>query len=950
MLGTLDAATAAMPFRRSRRAALIARAATALLCAALASCNAGQATGRAADCGATRVELRPLLDARIGDVTRAGSLGRSVMAVRQSVERLLVAHDDWVALGWCEYRAGDFETARAAFTEARQRVRHSTDAAVGLGYVALRLERAADATRHFSDALKSSPGSVDAAEGLRVALSRLPSGDPSARIALEATQTAARKRPGDAAILRARVEAEYKLSGHGEARWRTGTRPSGGPRFFARTGVDYLELKQPDGHWQPLFVDGVNLGPALPGKFPSEPPDDVATWSSWLESISGLGANAVRVYTLQPPAFYQALAAHNQDAARPRLWLLQGVWADLPEAGDFDAPDYLRDFQAEIARVIDAVHGNLVLAPRRGTARGFFDVDVSRYTLAWVIGREWEPFAVVAYLSLKPGACALDGRYVTVANGQAMECWIAKSLDYAADYEARAYGHLRPVTFANWPTLDPLRHETEATRDEEDRWRQRLSGVPLPKRDASAWDDDAVSVDAARMKATAAFPPGVFASYHIYPNFPYFMNLEPSFAAVSDEQGVNRYAGYLRALKAHHGTQPVLVAEFGLSSSRGIAHLQPDGLHHGGLDEVEAMRQNARLLRTIRNERMAGGVAFEFMDEWFKGTWSTSPFEVPEDHRPFWFNAESPEQSYGLFAARPAAPVRLDGNASDWPEQPVLVATDPVGQGWGVLRALKAAYDAGYVYVLLETAGTGPVDWSRIGYSIGLDTYAEALGERALASPAACPTPTGVEFTVSLQGTQDSRLWVTAPYATRHPAESGQVGRLASPAEPTGHWVVPELQTNRERYTRDGQRIAPQSVERGVLRFGSLDPAAAEFDTRTDVALGEATGVIEIRLPWSLLNFADPSSGRVLHQTAPAAQMGTAQTRALRIYACARDSHTGRMSRLPQEGQEGLPLGLEHWEEPAYVLEPKHGLDVLRRAFRETAMLPGNAAAPGSRG
>jgi tetratricopeptide (TPR) repeat protein len=891
-----------------------------------------------------------LLFTRIGDVTRAGDPARSLKLVRQWVERLLVAHDDWVALGWCEYRGDDFETARAAFTEARQRVRHSTDAAVGLGYVSLRLDRADVATRHFSDALTSSPASADAAEGLRVALNRLPNGDPSAQVALEAAQSAARKRPTDTAILRARVEAEYKVGGHGEARWRSGTRPGGGAAYFARAGVDYLELKQPDGRWQSLFVAGVNVGPALPGKFPSEAPDDITTWINWLASISGLGANAVRVYTLQPPAFYQALAAHNQDAAHPRLWLLQGVWADLPQANDFDAPDYLRDFQSEIARVIDAVHGNLVLAPRRGTARGFFDADVSRYTLAWVIGREWEPFAVVAYQALRPGPCKHEGRYVTVADGLAMECWIARSLDYAADYEARAYGRLRPVTFSNWPTLDPLRHETEATRDEEDRWRQRLSGVPLPKRDAPAWDDDAVSVDAAKMKATAAFPPGVFASYHIYPNFPYFMNLEPSFAAVSDEQGVNRYAGYLSALKAHHGSQPVLVAEFGLSSSRGIAHLQPDGLHHGGLDEAEAMRQDARLLRTIRNERMAGGVAFEFMDEWFKGTWSTNPFEVPEDHRPFWFNAESPEQSYGLYAARPVAPVRLDGSATDWPGQPALIATDAVGSGWAVLRGLKALYDAGYVYVLLETAGTGPVDWSRIGFSIGLDTYAEELGERTLARPAACPTPTGVEFTVSLQGIRDSRLWVTAPYAPRHPAESGQVGRLISPAEPTGRWVVPELQTNRERYTRRGQQIAPQSIERGALRFGSLDPAAAGFDTRTDVALGEATGVIEIRLPWSLLNFADPSSGRVLHQTAPAAQMGTAQTRALRIYACARDSRTGRMSMLPREDQAALVLGLESWEEPAYVLEPKHGLDALRKAFHETAKLTKNATVPGSRG
>ncbi len=114
-----------------------------------------------------------------------------------------------------------------------------------------------------------------------------------------------------------------------------------------------------------------------------------------------------------------------------------------------------------------------------------------------------------------------------------------------------------------------------------------------------------------------------------------------------------------------------------MSTSRGIAHRQPEGLHHGGHDERYAMRQNARLLNAIHRERMAGGVAFEFMDEWFKSTWPTGPFEIPEERRPFWFNFESAEQSYGLFAMRPRSPVRLDGDASDWERLPALASARP---------------------------------------------------------------------------------------------------------------------------------------------------------------------------------------------------------------------------------------------------------------------------------
>jgi hypothetical protein len=63
------------------------------------------------------------------------------------------------------------------------------------------------------------------------------------------------------------------------------------------------------------------------------------------------------------------------------------------------------------------------------------------------------------------------------------------------------------------------------------------------------------------------------------------------------------------------------------------------------------------------------------MDEWFKSTWSVAPFESPADRRRMWFNAESPEQSYGVIAARPAArSIRIDGRRDDWSDSKILAA------------------------------------------------------------------------------------------------------------------------------------------------------------------------------------------------------------------------------------------------------------------------------------
>ena len=900
----------------------------------------GCAAAQDPDCAEITADLRPLAGAEWSDVRSSAGVFDAVRAVRLAIERQLVAHDEWVALGWCEYRAEHFDAAEAAFTEATRRVRHSADAALGLGFIALRRDDPGAAVGWFSSALARDPAAAEPAEGLVLAAERLQPGDPAAGALAITAERILAQRPADAEWLFIRATALRKAGRGGELRLRP---DHGGAtlRYFARTGTDYLEVRGADGKWRPVYIKGVNIGPALPGRYPSEAPQDEATWASWLQDIADIGANAVRVYTLQPPAFYRALARHNSGPEASRLWLLQGVWAELPPGDDFDDAAYLESFHAEIARVIDAVHGDLVLSRARGHAQGVYDADVSADTLAWIIGREWEPFAVVAYDAMHPGACSHDGRFVAVAGGGAMECWIGRSLDFAAAYEARRFGQGRPLTFANWPTLDPLHHRSEANRAEEDQWRLELEGVPLPQRSAPAWDDDAISVDATLMSGTRDFGPGVFASYHVYPNFPYFMNLEPAFALASDAEGVNRYLGYLRALKAHHGEQPVLVAEFGMSTSRGIAHLQPEGLHHGGQHEPEAMRQVARLARSIHDADMAGGLVFEFMDEWFKGTWSTSPFELPEDRRAFWFNAESPEQSYGLWAARPAAPISLAGRAADWSEIPPLLqrAPEPQDVGWHELRGLKATLDAGYLYVQLETAGSGAPDWSRLELALGFDTYDAQRGERALPAPMDCSTATGVEFLLRLRGPDDSVLQVTPPYLPRHPAESGAAVAMLSPLEPTGRFATPKLTTNRQRYTRDGEKIPAQHVLPGQLRFGSLDPDSPLFDTRSDVVVDADGGRIELRLPWALLNFADPSTGQVLHQPEAGGTLATQASEGLRLYACAWDPMAPELnSRLPALTQAAPVLAPPGWNQPDYVLEPKHGLPEVTDAMRQ---LPG---------
>jgi hypothetical protein len=101
------------------------------------------------------------------------------------------------------------------------------------------------------------------------------------------------------------------------------------------------------------------------------------------------------------------------------------------------------------------------------------------------------------------------------------------------------------------------------------------------------YDNDAVALDAVRMRATPAFPAGVFASYHAYPYYPDFLLVDPGYLKARSPEGPSNYFGYLRELVAHHGDMPVVISEYGVPSSRGIGHFQPQGWNHGGLSEQQ---------------------------------------------------------------------------------------------------------------------------------------------------------------------------------------------------------------------------------------------------------------------------------------------------------------------------------------------------------------------------
>ncbi len=852
--------------------------------------------------------------------------------------------------GWERWRAGAVAEAEAAFREGVRACLEARRGWTGLGYVALRRDSLALAIARFDTAFAVSPVR-DADEAIGLGLATFRAGQLTrARTAFLLADSLA---PGDPLVqehlrrLPAPIDASLL-----PARPRPVVTQLG-----ARTGRRILEVPDGTGGWRPLWVKAVNLGAALPGKHPSEFPPDDGTYEEWIRTTAELGANTIRVYTIHPPHFYRAVASWNRSHPERPVWLLHGVWTELPPGeheSNYSDSTWNSAFRREMERVVDLLHGRAAIQPRPGHASGLYDVDVSRWTLGYILGREWEPYSVHAFAAANPAMRDFAGRYIEVRGGNAVDVWLGRAAEHMIGYEMERYNAQRPLAYTNWPTLDPLVHPTESSRAEEAAWlarrRERVPEVSVE------YDNDVIALDARRMRATPAYPAGLFASFHAYPYYPEFMVVDSGYAAADGREGPSHYLGYLRELVAAHGDQPVIISEYGVPSSRGNAHLQPQGWHHGGHDEAAQAAINARLTREIAESGAAGAGLFALIDEWFKKNWMVIDFERPAERNRLWLNALDPEQHYGVIAMRAGvrdSTIRVDGEPEDWRGRTPwyvghaapVTSGDPAAPSATAPPAARlerfwVAHDEAYLYLRLDV---GAVDWRAVRYRIGIDTYDARLGDSRLPGTRT-RAPVGLEFVVELNGPDAARVLVDRPYnlyrfapirGTQPPVTQqvyNRPWRLRANADALYDtvWVTP----NRRTIGRDGTVFPAQRIERNHLRH-----ARASETTLADWFADTTTGTIEIRLPWGMLHVLDPSSRQVLFGTSGRRDPGHRTTDGFRFMIESVDASGARsLDRMPIGTGPALfgppPLwSWPTWESPRWHAERKPLFGAMQRAF-----------------
>ncbi|WP_223700482.1 hypothetical protein [Sutcliffiella deserti] len=695
---------------------------------------------------------------------------------------------------------------------------------------------------------------------------------------------------------------------------------SEGYTLHSKTGEEYIQIFK-DGEWQDILVKGVNMGIAKPGTFPGETAITKQEYARWFQQIGDMNANAIRIYTIHPPHFYEALAEYNVISDKP-LYVFHGVWLNeeiFYEEQDAFSSRNTEEFKDEIKRIVDLVHGNATIEERPGHASGNFTSNVSPYVMGWVLGVEWDPEVVLSTNGKHKGIADFNGNYVYTTNAEPFEIWLAEMMEYTIDYEQRKYGWQRPMSFTNWVTTDLLEHPAEPSEKE-----------------------DMVSVNPNVIYATEQFESGMFASYHIYPYYPDFLNFEERYVEYIDHRGEkNNYAGYLQHMKEEH-RMPLLVAEFGIPASRGLTHNNVYGWNQGFHTEEEQGQILQRLFEDIVEEKWAGGLVFSWHDEWFKRTWNTMDYDNP-DRRPNWSNVQTNEQRFGLLSFDPgeSMKVQVDGEIEDWKKIEGSSSYPPSR----MLEGMFVTSDEAYVYLRIDAKNIDNYNHYFLFNTIDNQGQTEIPEVPSL-------TTEGIDFIVELSGKESSRILVDSYYDTFYYSYGHSLNMIKqndyASQKDNGVFHPIRLTLNKEITVQNesGQNLTfPfEFYETGKLLHGNSDSSANDYNSLADFYINKAQGVLEVRIPWALLNIKDPSTREAMGDIWSKDGLAASSfLEGIRMGVISVDKQTNKIiDTYPSINNNHLAVSeffqykWDPWDTPAYHERLKSSYYLIQQVFRQT--------------
>ncbi len=616
---------------------------------------------------------------------------------------------------------------------------------------------------------------------------------------------------------------------------------------FIKTEDDKILLNKGDGYKE-FEIKGVNMGSGIPGEWSTDFAIDKETYLRWFGQIKALGANTIRIYTVQNDTFYNAFYEYNHENPDP-LYLIHGVWVNdyiLNSHRDAYDEKFFDTLLEDSKTVVDVLHGRkkINLGRMASAGHGTYNKDISPWVLGYILGVEWEDVTVVftdEKYKNNNKYNSYSGKYMyTTEDASPFEALLAKLGDKVIEYESEKYKTQKLVAFSNWPTTDPFYYPEQVIK----------------------FFMKCAQVDVENIKTTNAFLSGQFVSYHIYPYYPDYLayikdwkNFKTNIN-VADfyENGVlNTYKAYLSMIKNHH-SMPVVISEFGVSTGRGMAQVDVNtGRNQGHMSETEQGDALVRCYNDIMDAGCAGSCVFTWQDEWFKRTWNTM-HAVNLMRTPYWSDYQTNEQYFGLLSFDPGkeqSVCYVDGDVSEWKEDDVVFATEGLG--------LSLKYDERFIYLLAK----------KNNFNFENDTLYLPLDITPKSGSSYCENngllfDRAADFLITINGRDNSRLQVQERYEVLRSTYSENVYKFDTyieenvPDKDSPKFVNIDMILKAEIFSDElGTELKSEVFETGILTYGNANPKAKDYNSLADFIV--SGDYIEIKLPWQLLNFADPS-------------------------------------------------------------------------------------------
>lgn len=617
---------------------------------------------------------------------------------------------------------------------------------------------------------------------------------------------------------------------------------SDGVSYMAKTNGRYLSVY--DGSsFRDIYIKGVNMGLGAPNYFPGEVAITYEQYYDWFNKIVEMNSNTIRIYTVQPPSFYQALYDYNINHTDRPLYYFQGTWYDedrWTETQNAFDEELLSILYQDTRDLVDIIHGNAILPVQHGKASGIYSLDTSPWCIGWILGVESDRLLVDTTNSNNTSTTYYKGKYISANNIQPFEVFWAQTADYTLSYEMEYYKVQRPMSFSNWLTADTMKHPSETMEDE-----------------------DAIGLDVQHLTMEKAFKCGIFASYHVYPYYPNFIWTQQNYIKHKNAKGeIDPYEAYLQDLiSTHKDTVPLLVAEFGIPSSRGITHQNPiTGYNQGKVDEVSQGKMLVHMAEDIMANNYAGCLVFAWQDEWFKRTWNTMDNTMP-NRRAYWDDVQTNEQAFGVLDFVSYTDdhkiMVIDGKTDDWTANDKFLKTNNI--------EMSVKKDAAYIYLLLEANKNINLINDRVIIAFDVTPKSGAKSYTSQDGKDTYSFTEGVDFVLELNGFNDTEIYTHDYYdkfafAYRYTDEVNVDGKLMYPTIPdsTGFNTIKLLNEVQLVLPDRNETIHPIVDITGKLLYGSTNKTYPEYSTISDFYM--TPSVAEIRIPYGILNFRDPST------------------------------------------------------------------------------------------